>query len=172
MIATRDRLQESINRVLSESYEFRDAGPSPLTYARASNVQRLALCDPSVTNPPAKGDTYFAHIERWRRFSKRGKRLKRPVLDEVIPGVDDNCIVGFLDYHPYGPDGWYIDYVSTRRDQRGRGYARALVEKFYEQHSDAKLVHWGKMMQPSIGHLLSSMQEKYPDINSIGSKYW
>jgi hypothetical protein len=151
-------------------YEFRGPSLSPLAYHRASNIKRLALCDTDITDPPKPDDAYFARTERWRRYSKRGgRRLKKPVLEEIIPGVDDNCIAVFLDYHEYGDDGYYIDYVKTRRDLQGKGYASAIIDYFYEMHSKAKLIHWGKLMRKEMGHLLQKMKKKYPNIESIGS---
>lgn len=159
-----------VTESLNEAIEFRNVGKSPLDYNRGGYVERIALCDTSVTEPPNKHDTYFAEIERWRRRSKRGKRLKRPVLDEIIPGVGDNCIVAFLDFTDQGHGSYYINYVKSRNDMRGKRYISRLIEHFYATHRDAKLIHWGKMMHPAIGHLLDKMKAKYPEINSIGSR--
>jgi len=146
---------------------------SPLKYMRASNVQRLALCDTSVSEPPDKHDTYFAEIEQWRTRGRGGRKLKKPVLEEIIRGVDDNCIVGFLDYHKMGENYWYIDYLKTRQDKRGAGYARKLVEEFYKEFAKpGGTIHWGKMMREEVGHLKDSMAKKYPEVDSIGAVYW
>jgi len=161
-------------REITEAIEFRDAGPSPLTYYRGDNIQRLVLCDTTVTEPPGKYDKYFAHIERWRKVSKgrKPRRLKRPVLDEIIPGVDDNCIVAFLDWSQIGPTTYYIHYVKSRQDKRGKGYARRIIEEFYRRHPDATHIDWGKMMQPSIGHLFQKMQQLFPDVVSTGHRFF
>jgi hypothetical protein len=158
---------------VDEAIKFREAGVSPLKYKRASGIERVVLCDTSVTDPPEPSDTYFAHIERWRRFSKRGKRrrLKKPVLDEIIPGVDDNCIVAFLDYHQVGPKYYYIDYMKSRRGFTGKGYAMRVVEGLYRMLAakGADHIHWGKMMHPAVGHMLDKMKARYPDIVSLGA---
>ena len=158
--------------VVDESIEFRDAGKSPLTYHRGGLVHRLVLCDTSVTDPPNKGDVYFAEIERWRHRTKTGRRLKKPVLDEIIPGVKDNCIVAFLDWTDWTDTGraiYYLNYMKSRSDSRGKGYIRKIIEEFYRLHPKAKMIHWGRMMHPAVGHLLDAMKKKYPKINSIGA---
>jgi len=168
-------LREYIKELLGEGVEFREL-KSPLTYNLATNVYRLALCDTSVTEPPDRHDTYFAEIERWRKFKKRGGRLKKPVLDEIIPGVSDVCIVGFLDYHSQGKSStsgkemWYIDYIKTRGGHQGQGFASQLVDEFFRRHADtASHVHFGKMMRKEIGHLMRKKKEEYPDIIVIGA---
>ena len=157
--------------ILLEAVEFREL-KSPLTYARASNVDRLALCDSSVTEPPEHRDSYFKEWENWRRYSKRGgKRLKKPVLDEIIPGVSDVCIIGFLDFHERGENYWYIDYMKTRGDYGGQKVASRLVDEFFVRYAKpGGTIHFGKMMQPQIGHLKDKMAEKHPDVNVIGAK--
>ena len=170
-------LREYIRGLLSEGVEFRQVD-SPLEYNRSSNVKRIALCDSSVTDPANKHDSYFAEIEKWRRYTKGGRKLKKPVLDEIIPGVSDVCIIGFLDYHQEaklesGVTFWYIDYMKTRGDKRGQGSARQLIEKFYDTiPQPGDYVDFGKMMQPQIGHLKDDMQAKYPEINTKGAKYF
>ena len=170
-------IRESIlkKRVFCEGAEFREL-KSPLSYHRAGNVKRLAFCDPAITDPPDKGDRYFAEWEDWRKFSKTGRRLKKPVLDEIIPGVSDVCIVGFLDFHSQGTssDGktmWYIDYMKTRDDHGGQGVASRLVDEFFNRYAPtASHIHFGKMMNPKIGHLKDKMAEKYPDVVVIGAR--
>ena len=170
-------LREYIRQLLGEGIEFRQVD-SPLEYNRSSNVKRIALCDSSVSEPPGKHDSYFAEIEKWRKYTKGGRKLKKPVLDEIIPGVSDVCIIGFLDYHNEGTVSsgatfWYIDYMKTRGDKGGQGTARQLIEKFYETVAQAgDYVNFGKMMQPQIGHLKDDMEEKYPEIKTKGAKYF
>ena len=168
-------LRKYIRELISEGIEFREL-KSPLTYHRASNVQRLALCDTSVSEPPDRHDRYFAEWENWRKFSKTGKRLKKPVLDEIIPGVSDVCIVGFLDYHSQGKatssgkEMWYIDYIKTRGGHQGQGFASQLVDEFFRRHADtASHIHFGKMMRKEIGHLMRKKKEEYPGIIVIGA---
>ena len=170
-------LRSYVRQILNEGVEFREVD-SPLEYNRSSNVKRIALCDSSVSEPPNKHDSYFAEIERWRKYTKGGRKLKKPVLDEIIPGVSDVCIIGFLDYHQEaklegGVTFWYIDYMKTRGDKRGQGSARQLIEKFYTTiPKPGDYVNFGKMMQPQIGHLKDDMEEKYPEIKTKGAKYF
>ncbi len=154
---------------------------SPLKYKRygpSFSPSRLALCDDRVEEPPSKSDMYFAEKEQWRTHSKRGyKRLKKPILEEIIPGVSDNCIIAFMDYTnsamSSGGEYYYIDYMKVRNGYTGQGVARALIEAFYsEVVKDGDFVNWGKMMNEKVGHLMESMQEKYPHIESTGGKYY
>lgn len=151
---------------------FKAVGNSPLSYSRASSVKRIVLCDKSVTDPPGKHDTYFAHIERWRRVSKRGGLLKKPVLDEVIPGTEDNCVIAFLDYHKMADNYYYIDYVKTRDGFGGKGNAGKLIDHFYRTHPRATTIHWGKMMRKEIGALKDKMSKRYPKVDSVGGVYY
>ena len=163
-------LQRFVSAVLREGVEFREVD-SPLQYSRAGNIKRLALCDSDVTEPARKHDTYFAEIERWRRRSKTGRMLKKKVLDEIIPGVADICVAGFLDYHTVGDDYWYIDYLKTRGDMRGKGYASQLVDEFFNRHAKPGVtVHFGKMMRKEVGHIKDKMAKKYPDVSVGGAR--
>ena len=171
-------LRECVRELLNEGVEFRTLD-SPLTYNRYGNVKRIAYCDSSVTSPPDGRDAYFKEWERWRKYTKNhGRRLKKPVLEEIVPGVSDVCIIGFLDYHQYsttsdGSKMWYIDYMKTRGDSTGQGVASKLMDQFYEtvpQPGDH--VHFGKMMRKEIGHLKDKMKDRYPEIDTIGSVYW
>ena len=159
-------LRKYVRELLSEGIEFRTLD-SPLTYSRASNVKRIAYCDSGVTELPGKHDTYFDEIEKWRKRTSRGKLLKKPKLEEIIPGVSDACIIGFLDYHLQREtlDGknsmWYIDYMKNRSDSRGQGTASKLIEYFYENvASPGDHVHFGKMMRQEIGHLKDKMEKQ------------
>ena len=169
-------LAEAIG-LLNEGVEFREVD-SPLTYNRASNVKRIAYCDSGVTDPPEKRDAYFKEWENWRKFSKGGKRLKKPVLDEIVPGVSDVCVIGFLDYHQEAKtsDGntmWYIDYMKTRGDSTGQGVASKLIDQFYETIAQSgDHVSFGKMMRKEIGHLKDKMAEKYPEVHTKGAVYY
>lgn len=170
-----EHLRRFVRDVLNETVEFREVD-SPLTYHRAGNIKRLALCDSSVTEGPRRHDTYFAEIERWRRRTKSGRRrLKKPVLDEVIPGVSDNCIIGFLDYHSMGQTSegkpmYYIDYMKTRRDFGGQKVASRLIDEFFSRYASepGSYVTFGKMMRKEIGHLKNKMAEKYPENTVVG----
>lgn len=171
-------LRECVRELLNEGVEFRTLD-SPLTYSRASNVKRIAYCDVTVTSPPDGRDAYFKEWEKWRRRTKSGrKKLKKPVLEEIIPGVSDVCIIGFLDYHSQGEssDGnvmWYIDYMKTRGDSQGSGVASKLMDQFYETVAQpGDNVNFGKMMRKEIGYLKDKMKDRYPEVNTIGSVYF
>ena len=162
--------------LLYEGVEFRELD-SPLTYSRAHNVKRLALCDTSVKEPNMRPDgkpqrdAYFNEYQEWERYGTSGRRLKKPRKGQLVPGVSDACVIGFLDYHKYGDNGWYIDYMKTRGDKGGQKVASQLVDEFFKRYADTGgMVHFGKMMHPSIGHLKDKMAEKYPDITVIGAK--
>jgi len=163
-------LHEYIKLVLTESVTYRELD-SPLPYRRASNVKRLALCDSSVTEPPNKHDAYFAEIQKWDRYGKSGRPLKKKRKGELIPGVSAVCIAGFLDFHSYGSDMYYIDYMKTRTDMRGKGYATQLIDEFFKRYAKPGMtIHFGKMMREEIGYLKDKMAEKYPGVNVIGSR--
>ena len=168
-------LRKYIREVLTEGVEFRELD-SPLTYNRASGVKRLALCDTSVEAPHARPDgkpardAYFNPEQEWERYGRSGRRLKKPRKGQMIPGVSDACVIGFLDYHKYGDNGWYIDYMKTRGDKGGQGTASKLVDEFFKRYAKpGGMVHFGKMMRQEIGHLKDKMAEKYPDVNVIGA---
>ena len=170
-------LRQYIKKLLVETVEFRTL-ESPLSYNRSGSVKRIAYCDSSVTEPPSQRDQYFKEWERWRRRTKTGRKLKKPQLEEIVPGVSDVCVIGFLDYHQHykksdGSTSWYIDYMKTRTDSQGAGVASKLIDEFYQtvpQPGDD--VSFGKMMREEIGHLKDKMAEKYPEISTIGAVYY
>lgn len=178
MKITKRQLRQIIREtLLLETIEFRELD-SPLVYRRSGNVKRLALCDTSVEDrhlrPDGKlqNDAYFNEYQEWEHYGVSGRRLKKPRKGPMIPGVSDACVVGFLDFHRYGDDGWYIDYMKTRGDKGGQGIASKLVDEFFQRYvdPDGGYVHFGKMMQPQIGHLKDKMAEKYPNATVIGAK--
>ena len=59
-------LLEYIRAVLHDGVEFRILD-SPLTYNRAGNVKRIALCDTSVTEPNPSRDAYFNEYQEMER---------------------------------------------------------------------------------------------------------
>ena len=168
-------IRKYIRELFVESIEFRELD-SPLRYRRGSTIKRIAYCDISVTEPPDKSDTYFAEIQEWERRGRTGRLLKKPRKGQLIPGVSNVCIIGFLDYHQYGHgeaagNMWYIDYLKTREDHRGQGVASKLIDRFYETVANpGDHVHFGKMMRKEVGHLKDKMAKKYPDIRTIGAK--
>ena len=163
-------LREYIRTLLSEGYEFRDLD-SPLKYARASNIIRIALCDTSETEPAEKRDTYFTPQQEWEYYGRSGRRLKKPRKGDITAGVSDVCVVGFLDYHKKDENYYYIDYLKTRADRRGRKFASMLIGEFFERFAGPGVtIHFGKMMRKEVGYLKDKMAEKYPDTSVIGAK--
>ena len=173
-------LREVVKEILNESIEFHEVD-SPLVYNRASNVKRLALCDTSVedrhlrTDGKPQRDTYFNDQDEWEYYGRSGRRLKKPRKAGIIPGVADACVIGFLDYHKEyeksgGGTSWYIDYMKTRGDKGGEGTASKLVDEFFSSvAADGDTVHFGKMMNPKIGHLKDKMAKKYPGMDVMGA---
>ena len=170
-------LRKYIREVLSEGITFHELD-SPLKYQRSRNVKRLAYCDSSVTEPPSGRDAYFKEYQEMEYYGSSGRRLKKPRKGELIPGVSNVCIIGFLDYHLWGEtdDGkpmWYIDYMKTRGDSTGQGVASKLMDEFFSRYAEpGGTVHFGKMMRKEIGHLKDKMAKKYPDVEVIGAKYY
>jgi len=173
-------IRDFVKTLLSEAIEFHELD-SPLSYNRASNVKRLALCDTSVkdrhltpSGEPQR-DTYFNDQQDWEYYGRSGRRLKKPRPAGIIPGVSDACVIGFLDYHKEyeksdGGTSWYIDYMKTRGDKGGEGTASKLVDEFFTRvASSGDTVHFGKMMNPKIGHLKDKMAKKYPDMTVMGA---
>jgi len=171
-------VRATMREALNEAVEFREVD-SPLDYHRAGNVKRLALCDTSVTDPPHESDYYFADVQEWERYGTTGRRLKKPRKGPIVPGVDDDCVIGFLDYHLMGTTDegkpmLYIDYMKTRGEFGGQKVASRLVDEFFARYApeSGSYVHFGKMMHPSIGHLKDKMAEKYPEHDVIGGVYY
>ena len=80
-------------------------------------------------------------------------------------------MVAFQDWEYYGGEGAiYLNYVHVRHDMRGRGYARKLIQGLIDMHPDLELLHFGKMMQPEIGHIMRALKKKYKgQIEIIGA---
>ena len=103
-------IREYIREILHEGVEFREV-ESPLEYARARNVKRIALCDTSVKEPnmgptgKPQRDAYFNEYQETERYGASGRRLKKPRKGKLVPGVSDDCVIGFLDYHSQGKSG-------------------------------------------------------------------
>jgi len=136
-----------LRRIIREALEVQQVGPSPLTYNRGGNIQRLSLVD---TESPEfqKGDTYFAQTKKhiWRGPS--GRRLKKP-KEEIVPGAAPGT-VAFLDYHDMGDNFIYIDYMKTRNDMRGQGHARRLIDELIKIFGPTATYDFGKMLNPAI----------------------
>jgi GNAT superfamily N-acetyltransferase len=162
----REYIKESL---LTEGIDFHELD-SPLRYSKSGNVKRLAYCDSNVSEPPASRDAYFKEYQEMQSYGKNGRRLKKARKGELIPGVSNVCIIGFLDFHEYG-NGWYIDYMKTRGDASGQGVASKLMDEFFARYAKpGGIIHFGKMMAPSIGHLKDKMEKQHPDVTVIGAK--
>ena len=173
-------LREYIKEILNESIEFRTLD-SPLKYSRASDIKRIALCDTSVKEPhmgptgKPKIDAYFNQRQEMEYYGASGRRLKKPRKGQLVPGVSDACVIGFLDYHKEGvssggSDMWYIDYMKTRGDKGGQGIASMLIDEFYNTVAKpGDNVSFGKMMRKEIGHLKDKMVDKYPEVSTRGA---
>lgn len=178
-----NEVRRFISEVLSEGIEFRELD-SPLRYNRAINVKRLALCDTSVQEPNLSpsgrpmSDAYFNEKQEWEYYGRNNRRLKKPRKGQLVPGVSDVCVIGFLDFHHYGKnsdgvDSWYIDYMKTRGDKGGQKVASRLIDEFFKRYAKpGSMIHFGKMMRQEIGHLKDKMEKQYPDVSVIGAKNW
>jgi len=166
----KERVREIVESVLSEAAELVDVGMTPLEYhGYAGTKHRLALID--KTAPESKPNhMFYTDYTRMRKFSRRGKRLKKPVVDEFVKGGPPH-MVAFQDWEYYGGEGAiYLNYVHVRHDMRGRGYARKLIQGLIDMHPDLELLHFGKMMQPEIGHIMRALKKKYKgQIEIIGA---
>ena len=162
-----------LRRARRNPAEVVDAGYSPLTYfgSKHHGKKRLVAIDLDAPDA-APGTEFYKTKEIWRRWSKRGGKLKKPVLDEVIPGAPPHA-VAFLDWHyAGGPHSIYIDYLHVRDDQRGRKLARKLIQTLIDLNPQLTLLDFGKMMQEPIGHLMKSMREKYKGQIEVIGRDW
>ena len=157
-------------RLLANPPHVEDAGGSPLVYFgwKHHGKQRLVVIDEDEPDA-APGTEMYKRKEVWRTWSQRtGKRLKKPVLDEVIEGAPPHTMA-FLDWHytgsrdPEGPTDLYIDYLHVRGDMRGKGHARRLIQALIDRHPNLRILDFGKMMRKEIGHLKDYFAEKYKD---------
>lgn len=166
----KEKVREIVESVLSEAAELVDVGKSPLEYQGYTHTKyRLALIDKTV--PEAKPNhMFYTDYTRMRRYSKRGGRLKKPVVDEFVEGGPPH-MVAFQDWEYYGDKkAIYLNYVHVRHDMRGRGYAKKLIQGLIDMHPDLELLHFGKMMQPEIGHIKDVLEKKYEgQITIIGT---
>lgn len=113
---------------------------SKLTHEHAiadgAKVLRLAVVDARFSRPIPKDDTIFFAPPKGHR---------RKLKDDAPPGV-----VSFVDYHWRGDGGIYIDFASTRKDQRGKGYVRLLLDTLLTKHAEAAYFDLGGVQSPTI----------------------
>ncbi len=143
--------------------------PSPLIYDRSPVVHRFAIFDPELVNVPfERGDSYFAETSRNEYYGKNGRRLKKPRVT-VTPGSRPGTIA-WIDWHPWGGDWIYIDFIKVRADQRGGRFGSRVVEEFYRHVVPRGYhgVHWGKVLNPYAWQLKARMQTEHPEIHHAG----
>ena len=128
-----------------------------------------------MTNPNAGYDTYFTtepkpsidwkiRQKRWEKAPEDAKPTKNPprVKYEENTGTAQPGLVAFLDYS-MGGDELYIHFMSVRTDQRGKGYATAMVDWLYAKaKAEGRVVNWGKVFYPAE-LMLDRYREKYPE---------
>ena len=113
---------------------------SPLEYRTLGTVERIALCDSSVTH---KANDHY--------------------LEDEAP-----CIVGFLDFEERGSGdhrGYFVHYMWTGSGLERRGYARKLVDEFYRRYA-RKVgprgdMDWGKLMHKASEKMFREKREEY-----------
>ena len=110
--------------------EYQDE--SPLEYD-AYTPARLSITDDEAPSAPP-GDSYF------------------PEGTKTVAFADH---LAFQDWK--GRTGAYIAYVNVRRDQRGKGHARTLVDEIYRRHPGE--IDFGEIMEPAIGKLYHERKE-------------
>jgi ribosomal protein S18 acetylase RimI-like enzyme len=180
-LESRQRIKKIVESVMSEAPEVEDVGYSPLEYfgiqSPSHGKKRLIIVDKD--EPDAKeGERYYKTLTKYRLRTKGGRRmLKKPVLDEVIPGAPPHT-VGFIDYHidmkhdNGDPKGIYLDYLHVRGDQRGKGHARLLAQEIVNRHPTIEYLDFGKMMAPEIGHLMRWFKDKYKGKIDVIGRIW
>jgi ribosomal protein S18 acetylase RimI-like enzyme len=180
-LESRQRIKKIVESVMSEAPEVEDVGYSPLEYfgiqSPSHGKKRLIIVDKD--EPDAKeGERYYKTLTKYRLRTKGGRRmLKKPVLDEVIPGAPPHT-VGFIDYHidmkhdNGDPKGVYLDYLHVRGDQRGKGHARLLAQEIVNRHPTIEYLDFGKMMAPQIGHLMRWFKDKYKGKIDVIGRIW
>lgn len=155
--------------------EAKNIGDSPLDYPSGFKPQRFVLIEKHPTPSDALTPPFAPTIKKILR-SPSGRTLKKPQQIPVAgapPGT-----LAFIDWHPTLSTAWsgiFIDYLSVRRDRRNQGLASLITHLFFEQvvlPSKASVVDWGKMMDPAIGRLKTTMEIAYPNILEYGKVYY
>ena len=126
--------------------------PSPLdnTANHGQSVQRLSLHVQGVP-PPDAWEGYFAG-RTTQRIVRNAPRFVPETRVTTTPGCAADLLygecVGFLDYHilPNTGGAVYIDFYTTRGDQRGHGYGTQLIEALYARFPNAPWIDWGRVM--------------------------
>ena len=151
---------------LSDQFHIAHQGETPLRYDKGRDIQRFGVINPEATLPdePKRAIGSEAHIRETDYWNPKfiatrgasGKPLARPKKfnnpSAAAPGT-----VAFADVQPMGDDA-YIHFVNTRRDQRGQGHARRLVDHIADQF--AGTLHFGKVMNPGMWKLKEELDAK------------
>ena len=138
-----------------------DHSLSPLTYQRASNIQRISLVD-DESPEFKKGDVYFSPTKKHTYYGDSGRRLKNPRTEDV-PGSAPGT-VSFLDYHILPGGTVYIDYMKTRNDMRGQGHAKRLVDELLQKFGKEATYDFGHIMNPSVGKIQKNLRSLGYDV--------
>lgn len=144
---------------------FRDE-PSPLDY-HGHRPQRLSLVDSTAPPPDAK-EVYFAQTTKKIKYSPTGRTLKTPKT-EVVPGaspgvvawVDYDAIPGFDSGAKAGKGRLAIHYVTVRRDQRGKGLMRKLLDELLVRNADLGSVDFGEVHSPTVWKYAQELRAIY-----------
>lgn len=161
--------------------------PSSLDYGPSGYrvTERIALHEGSGYHPDADVDKANAKREeayqRWRA-EPENKGRKRPeryredrswVPAGFVYFTEENATPGtvaFIDLEVSG-DAVRIAYAAVRPDHRGKGLARKLIEEVYARHPKAT-IHWGKIMQPQMGHLYEQFKASHPEQTGGMQRYY
>lgn len=145
--------------------------PVPLDYDRYPKemMKRYAVIDHSAPLPQrielpsggVTGDTYFTETRSIVRRGANGRTLKTPRFN-TTPGAEPGT-VAFADTHPLHDEGVYIDYMNTRRDQRGQGHGNALVDHIAQQYPGT--IHFGRVMHPSVWEMMGRLKDQGRDVH-------
>ena len=152
-------LREYIRTLISEGYEFRDLD-SPLKYARAPNVIRIALCDTSETEPAGKRDSYFTPQQEWDYYgrSEGNRYIDTTIAHEYFHGVQ-------LAYNAKMPP-WTMEATCTWMESRVYDGGRTVfnIDPKYQEDLDQLIVPVELAMELGTKHKIFLLT---PDKKSI-----
>ncbi len=157
---------------LTRTGAFQVAPRSPLAYDRYRVNERIAWVEGTSYAPQVQGarERMEAAYKTWRATNpgrRRPERFTRPDA-WVPPGFNyftpENSAPGtvaFIDLEVMS-NTVRIAYMDVRPDRRGQGLARKLIQETYDRHPTS-IIHWGRLMQPEMGHLYDSFLEAEPE---------
>lgn len=153
---------------LLESKVVHTRSPGRGEHLSGKGQQRLQLVDPSA--PPAEPKhAHFYRREGLRKYGRRGK-LKRPVKTLFDPGADEG-VIGYIDYTNMGDGYLKVALLVVRDDYRGKRVADKLLDALYSKKG-VKGVHFGRVLNPTAWKVMQRAKKKYPDVETIGSKFF